>query len=307
MERAFTVSTEGTIAVVAICLAVALPLTNQEGYAFVHFIRPPVRDLLGGFDPANHILETLLTKRAVGLLRLSAFSLRAADLVGLALYLRAVARLVRGRWWAIALAGAGYLALGYGAPGAALGLGLALWTCALEAAVGEAPNLNLAGLWLGLSVAANFWFLIPGTGLAVWLAGKTGRFGPWMERVVVTATVTAFILLALPFSHATAGQLAELLRPPRWQLARGPEDLSGLVAALRRDARGKTVRIAATDDLAPVLEYYQARYREGGWRIVAFADAADYEVAEARQVEGAGKVLYRGRSVVLARSSRAGT
>ncbi len=60
-----------------IYLAAALPITGSEAYAFGHFVRPPVRDWLGGFDPANRVLNSLLMKRAVGILRLSAFSLRA--------------------------------------------------------------------------------------------------------------------------------------------------------------------------------------------------------------------------------------
>jgi hypothetical protein len=301
-----------------IYLAAALPITGQEAYAFSHFVRPPVRDWLGGFDAANRVLNTLLMKRAVGLLRLSAFSLRAPGLAGLALYLWAVVRLARGRWAAIALAGAAYLALEYCTPAAAMGLGLALWVCAVERAVAYLKgnqtdglaNLNLVGFCLGLSVAANFCFLIPSLVLVVALGSAARSFvsretKPWMERVVVTATVTAFLLLVLPFSHAGAGELVRLTMPPPLRMARTPEDLTGLVAVLRRESRGKTVRIAASADLVPVLEFYQARYREGLWRIVEFPSQAEYYVVDTRVVGIPGRTpwqtLYRGRTVALAR------
>ncbi len=296
---------------IGIYLAAALPITGREAYAFGHFVRPPLRDLLGGFDPADRVLNTLLMKRAVGLLRLSAFSLRVAGLAGLALYLWAVARLARGRWFAIALAGAAYLALEYCTPGEAVGLGLALWVCAMERAVAYLkgnqtdglPNLNLVGFCLGLSVAANFCFLIPSLALAVALGFAARSFVSretlWMERVVVTATVTAFLLLVLPFSHAGAGELARLIIPPPLRMARTPEDLSGLVAVLRHKSKGKTVRIAASADLVPVLEFYQARYREGRWRIVGFPSQAEYYVVDTRVVGIPGRTLYRGSTVAL--------
>jgi hypothetical protein len=300
-----------------IYLAAALPITGREAYAFSHFVRPPMRDLLGRFDPANRVLNTLLMKRAVGILRLSAFSLRAPGLAGLALYLWAVARLARGRWSAIVLAGAAYLALEYCTPGLAMGLALALWVCAVERAVAYLqgnqadgpPNLNLVGFWLGLSLAANFCFLIPSLLLVAALGFASRKFVSretlWMERVVVTATVTAFLLLVLPFSHADAGELVRLTMPPPLRFARTPEYLTGLVAVLRNESRGKTVRIAASAELVPVLEFYQARYREGRWRIVEFPSKADYYVVDTGVVGVPGQtlrqILYEGRTVALAR------
>lgn len=261
--------------------AAALPVTAAEAYAFVHFVKPPVRDLLRGFDPANHVLVTLLMKRSVGLLRLSAFSLRVPGLLGLALALWAVNGLLAGlrfRWVALTLAGAACLGLEYCTPGTGVGLALALWLCAVQQSVAYLKgnhtdglvNLNLAGACLGLSVTANFCSLIPSVALALALGLAMRQWTPWTGRMLVTATVTAFLLLVLPFSHASAGQLAKLMVPPAVRTARAPEDLSGLVAVLRREARGRTVRIAADPWLVPVLEFYQARYREGGWRISRF-------------------------------------
>jgi len=349
---------------VGIGLAAALPITTAEAYAFVHFVRPAVRDQLALFDPANHVLNTLLMKRAVGLLRLSAFSLRVPELVGLALYLWAVARLVRGsarrfatsapsgwpgireadpltrppgesaasaphtgrssRWSpgpsaAIAFFGAAYFLLDYATPAAAVGLGLGLALCAVERMVAYLQsgqpdalrNLNLAGMFLGLTVAAHFCFLLPAAALALAVAAAPRRFPQGIERVLVTATVTAFILLALPLGTVGARDLARLLLPPQPSLARTPEDLSGLVAALRRETRGRTVRIAAQPEFAAVLEFYQARFREGGWRIEELPgagdlatlrnQAADYYVIEARLLALRGRSLYRGRRVVLTR------
>jgi hypothetical protein len=289
-------------------LAIALAITGREAYAFSQFVRPPVRDLLGAFDPANHVLNTVLMKRAVGLLRLSTFSLRLPGLIGLALYLWAVVRLHLG-WAVVALAGAAYLGLEYATPGTAMGLALALWACAAERALsyckasqrGEMRNFNLIGLCLGLSVATNFCFLIPSLALAVALLIATRRFWPWMERVVVTGTVGAFLLLVLSFSHASAGQLARLLLPPPLAINRTPGDLSGLIAVLRSESHGKTVRITASPDLIPVLEFYRARYHEGGWWIVEFPGDADYCVLDSQPAPDGRRILYRARSATLAR------
>ncbi len=320
METGFTASSErlrwlmiGALLAVGLWLVAWLPIAGTEAYGFVHFVRPPLRDLLGGFDPANHVLNTVLMKRAVGVLRLSAFSLRVPAILGLALFLWAVAGLVsgwrRGGLAAIALAGAAYLGMEYVAPASALGLALALWTCAAQFAMAylegnqrdELRNLNLVGICLGLSMAANFGFLIPSMALALVLLLATRRWIPWVERVMVTAAVSAFLFLVLPFSHASARQLVALaLRPPRLSL-RAPEDLTGLIATLRTQTRGKTVRIAASADLVPVLEFYQARFREGGWRIVEVPGPADYYVLDRPAVQAPFRTVYRGRMVVLAR------
>jgi hypothetical protein len=322
MERGFTASSDprelvalAAVMGVAIAMAAALPVTTAEASVFVEFVRPPVHDWLGRFDPANHVLNTLLVKRAVGLLRLSAFSLRIPELAGLALCLWALWRmpgLGRGRSAAILLAGAGYLSVEYVTPGTGVGLAIGLWLCAVWQSVvylqGNQKDrlanlnldgsLNLAGVCLGLSVAANFGFLIPSLLVALAAGLRVRRWTAWPERMLVTATVTAFIFLVLPFSHATARQLAELSIPARLHTARSPEKLDGLVRVLRGETRGRTVRIAASADLVPVLEFYQARYREGGWRILPAPTEADYSILDTPAAIR-GQVLYRGHTVVL--------
>ena len=321
MERGSTVFSDrlryAVIAVVfaaGVAMAVALPIATREAYAFQHFVRPPVSDWLGSFDPANHVLDSLLMKRTVAALRLSAFSLRAPEVLGLALYLCAIARLAsrmrKGAWAAIGLGGAVYLCLEYATPAAGLDLALAFWSCGLVFAIEYLTRyqrdawqyLNLSGVCLGLSVAANFCFILPAFGLALLLLMTTRQFRPWADRLLVTAVVTAFVLTAIPFSHASAGQLARLLSEASRESGRSPEDLSGLIAILRRESRGKTVRIAASPDLAPVLEFYQARYREAGWRIVPVIAPADfYVIGLSAASQAGGQVLYHGRTVVLAR------
>jgi hypothetical protein len=308
MEPASTTSIKWAVLALGLIFALALPITTREAYAFTHFVRPPVRDLLGTFDPADPILNTLLTKRAVGLFRLSTFSLRASGLLGLALYLWSMARLLRDRWLPLALAGALFLALDFCTPGTGVGLALALWVTALRLTIAYLQenledglrNLNLCGVCLGLSVAANFCFLIPSLALVGALCWKLRQPTLWVDRVLLTGTVTAFLLLVLPFSHATAGELSRHLLPPPLEISRTPEDLTALVAILRRESQGRTVRIAATADLLPVLQFYQARYRAGGWRLVGFPGSADYYVVDIRRQEIPGRTLYRGRWAVLA-------
>lgn len=295
-------------------LAAYLPISTREAYVFARFVRFPMRDLLGSFDPAATVLNIFLMKRAVGLLRLSTFSLRLPELAGLALCLLAAAKLSRGRWMAVAITGAAGLALQLWRPGAGLGLGLGLWLCGVQQAwaylkrnqADGLPNLNLAGLCLGLAIAANFCYLAPSAALAAWVGWSGHRHTAlpiltWAERLLATAVVTAFLLLVLPFSHATAGALLRVTIPPRAGTGQPPGDLRALTLALEREARGRAVRIAAPADVVPVLEYYRDHDRDGDWRIFPFPHPADYSVIDSTTAPASGQVLYRGRTLALAR------
>src|SRR5690348_15294868 len=47
-------------------------ITADEAVTFVRWVRPPLRDLIPQpYDPNNHVLNSVLVKRSVGLFRLS--------------------------------------------------------------------------------------------------------------------------------------------------------------------------------------------------------------------------------------------
>jgi len=309
------------VAAMAMAAGIALavrPITLLEAYAFTHFVRLPVRDLLGAFDPAASPLNILLMKRAVGLLGLSAFSLRLPDLAGLALILWAAANLSRRRWPVVALAGAAGLLVEFLLPGTALMLALGLWLCGLDRALSylahhqpdNLRNLNQAGLCFGLAIAASFCLLIPSILAAIALPIVRRRCGipllPEFERLPATAIVTAFLFLILPFSDATPHQLLNLLLPHRMTAGFPSPDVDGVVAALEREARGKPVRIAVPSAFVPLLEFYRARDRAGDWRIFKSPHEADYTVDQVG-TPLPGPLLFQGGRLVLARTSHAGT
>ena len=139
-------------------------ITVPEAVAFDRWIRPPLRDILPQpYDPANHILNTLLVKRTVALFRLSEFSFRLPSLLGGALYLWAVYRLARRLLGTGPLFLAGLALMSLAPPS----LALALFTWAIVFLVGQAlspanpRNLNLAAICLGLSAASDLAFLLP--------------------------------------------------------------------------------------------------------------------------------------------------
>ena len=279
-------------------------ITTAEAVAFDRWVRPPLRDLLPQpYDPDNRVLNTLLVKRSVALLRLSEFSFRLPDLLGGGLYLWAVYRLSRRLLGTGPLLLAGIALLALNPPGLALGF----FFCAIELIL--AQHFNLAGVCLGLSAASDPAFLFPAAAsgsafLAFRLAVEPSRWLSLTERFVIPAVATGFIFLAIPLSHAPPGSLAGLNKLlPLWlvptasvaalalvrkipstpvkaaalaiaclaaafyQYHAWPRDTGArrLVQALRRDAAARHVEIGASRDLEPVLNFYRARYRLSNW------------------------------------------
>jgi len=283
-------------------------ITVPEAVAFDRWIRPPLRDILPQpYDPANHILITLLIKRTVALFRLSEFSFRLPSLLGDALYLWVAYRLSRrllgtGRLFLAALA---LMSL------APPSLALALFTWAIELML--TPNLNLAGICLGLSAASDLAFLLPAIALAtafliVTLVREPARWLAVAERFVIPTVVTGFVFLAIPLSHAQATSLHLWQLPiPHWPQDSGARSL---VQALRRDAVGRHVEIGASPGLEPILTFYRACYRLSNWepmRHKPLTGNFDYYVLDRHDAtlvsERHLQVIYRGPALLLARSS----
>ena len=194
----------------AVYRAATLSITVDEAYTYTQFVARPIPAVLAEYDANNHILYTLLAKLTTSMFGATDLALRLPALGAAALFLAALYRLLRQlagatSWLApvgIVLIGANTyiadllpLARGYG-------LALGLFTLGLSLLIdseAEGAWPRLAGLVLGLAVAANLTFLFPSVGL---LAGLF-----WLHRrAALTASLTALgvgaLLLAAPLWNA---------------------------------------------------------------------------------------------------------
>ncbi len=192
----------------AVYRASTLSITVDEAYTYTQFVSRPIPVVLAEFDANNHILYTLLAKLTTAVFGAGDLSLRLPALGGAALFLAALFRLLRqlagATLWlmplGIVLIGANTyvadllpLARGYG-------LALGLFTLGLSMLLDEgALRPGMAGLALGLAVAANLTILFPVLGL---LAGLS-----WLDRRAglsagLAALGIAALLLAAPLWNA---------------------------------------------------------------------------------------------------------
>jgi hypothetical protein len=254
MARAYTISTRALLAAllgITVYLSVTRPITAAEAALWDHLVRPPARVALVAPDAWSGLLYALLAKRAIGLLRLSEFSFRLpallAEVVWFAVLLRAVPR----RRWPILLIAAGApVALGWFSHDGRAGLALAFASLCWW-------RPDWAGLWAGLAIAAFPVFALP---LALWGAVAATRRGfVVVERAVIPAIATAFILLIVPASHA--GEAAPVTLG-------GREEAAVKIAVDGLRSRGSApLRIWGTPDALPLVEFYRARYRQRNWSV----------------------------------------
>ncbi len=205
--------------------AMTQSVTPGEAWNYDRFIRPTWAEALASFDINNHVLNTLLVRISTARFHLTELSLRLPSLLAGALYLWVVFRMAR-RWFGdglVFLAVIGLLTLNplvIDAMSEARGYGMALacWMCAFELILESVQSfnpqkLNLAGMCLGLSVAASLAFAAPACALLcvflVWSrsgANALVRSAPWARppgrALALIFFLTAFVLLAIPLNHA---------------------------------------------------------------------------------------------------------
>ena len=202
--------------VLSVYRAVTQAVTPGEAWNYNRYIGTGWTEAFSMFDVNNHVLNTLLGKILTAHLHVTELWLRLPSLVCGVLYFWAVWRLAR-RFGAglMFLAAVGLLTLnpmvvdglsearGYG-------MGLAFWSWGLELLLESSEQdsrqkVYLAGVCLGLSVAAALAFLAPGCALVVvyagWGRGRGGALAGW-------ACLTAFLLLVIPLNHAEWKTLA---------------------------------------------------------------------------------------------------
>lgn len=259
MERIYSTLSKVVIAAVLalnVYRAIRTPITAPEAYAFDHFVRPALVDQIREFDPQNQPLQTVLTKRAVGLLRLSEFSMRLPALLGAAFFLWAAFRILR-RWLGerpVVFATILVLTAKPIATNLWLGQGdvdaLALLAWGIDRL--QNRKLQQAGVLLGLAPAASLLFAIPAA-LVLGIA--------WRRHAALTAIVVAFIALSIPLSRAESLDWHFRLRAQPQQTI----DVRPVVQQLRDAASSRPIRIAADPQLQPLLHFYQARDRISSW------------------------------------------
>ena len=190
--------------------AVTQAVTPAEAWNYNLYIAPEWTQALTGFDMNNHFLNTLLVRIVATRLHITELWLRLPSLLAGLLYLTAAWRLAR-RFGngPVFLATLSLLTLHPAVIDAlsearGYGMGLACWCWGLELLIQSSEpdsrvNLNLAGICLGLSVAAAPVFLAPAVSLvlvfAYWRRGHGVPVAAW-------AFLTAFLLLVIPVNHA---------------------------------------------------------------------------------------------------------
>ena len=201
-------------------------VTPAEAWDYTRFIGAPWvealarTEALARFDVNHHVLNTLLVRISTACFHLTELSLRLPSLLAGGLYLWVVFRMARHCFGdgVNFLAVLGLLTLNplvVDALSEANGNGMALtaFLWALELLVGQAlppansTQLNLAGMCLGLSVAASLAFAAPVGALLIVLLLWTGK-ATQARILALTALLTAFILLVIPLNHADWGTLA---------------------------------------------------------------------------------------------------
>jgi hypothetical protein len=203
--------------------AITQSVTVGEALNYTAFIGPPWTEALSRFDGNNHVLNTLLVRISTSRFHLTELSLRLPSLLAGVFYLWVVFRMAR-RWFGngmMFLFVTGLLTLNpmiVDAMSEARGYGMALacWMWALELLLESAESfsvqkLNLAGLCLGLSVAASLAFAAPAASLiAVYLLWSRGSEDPRgaARNLVLIAVLAAFVLLVIPLNRAEWKTLA---------------------------------------------------------------------------------------------------
>ena len=275
----------GLLVLISVVRAMTQPVTPEEAWNYDRYIGSTWKEAFSRFDVNNHVLNTLLVRTSTARIHLTELSLRLPSLLAGILYLLAVYRLAR-RWFgdgAVFLAVVCLLAcnpLVVDGLSEARGYGMALsaWTwalCLILEAVQQfsGRKLNLAGMCLGLSVAASLAFAAPACALllisALWF-GAEGR----QNRMAQIAFLTLFVLLVIPLNHAEwatlgvgAGSLRQtllFLSEASFGISMGPKNaaiplaagclaMGGAIAAFRRAGRRQDALIVFAGAVLPLL------------------------------------------------------
>ena len=224
MEPGSTVSTKAARALLPALFAVTVyraatqSITPPEAATYNRFVGPSLQEALASTTANNHVINTLLARISTSIFHLTDLSLRLPGLLGGALYFWAVFRLARRTFGrgplflsAVALLSLNPLVLDYLSMARGYGLALAFWMWALELMLEYLElnqpvggiKLNLSGMSIGLSVAANLAFLVPAVALAAAFSFQPAphQSGRRFQNFWLPAFITAFVILVIPANH----------------------------------------------------------------------------------------------------------
>ena len=286
--------------------AAARPIGSDEAYLYDRFVRPTTRQVLASELPDRDVLYSLLEKRSVGLFHVSPFSVRLPSLLFGILYLFAVWQLARRLSMVVVAAGAVPLFWACFSRADGTGEAVALLLCAIWLAV-ERRYLNLIGICMGLSLAAQTDFAIPVAMVALAILAFWRRWADWIDRVLIPAVVVGLAFLVLPLTHAYGPAESA----PKLTTAQAAH-LQAALQALRISAGSHRIHIGATPATEPVVNFYRAQYRAGNWERAGRDDSlehCDYYLFPATEAAAAAQrhliVIYRDADFVVANRSYA--
>ncbi|HLJ46887.1 MAG TPA: glycosyltransferase family 39 protein [Bryobacteraceae bacterium] len=228
------------LALFALCAyrAAKQAITVDEAYVYQKYIqgKRPGEVFTIRYDSANHVLQTLLAYRAVHTFGRSELAIRLPSLIGAFFYFLGIWRLsfYAFRRQAFAALTIGLLALNpllldHMSLARGYGIALALFTWSLYYGLRffrehRTRDLLIAGVTLGLCVAANLTFAIPGVGLALTVLLMLRRQNRPVRpaiRYCLAGILPAALLLAVPLSSVA-----------REQFYFGNQDLRGCIMDL---------------------------------------------------------------------------
>jgi hypothetical protein len=218
MERTSTASTKVALCLLAVLFALNVhraatrDITPGEAWNYDRYVAPSWQESLGHFDLNNHVLNTFLVRISTAALGRKEIVVRLPSLLAGLLFYWATWRLCRrllGTGWMF-LAGIGLMWLNplvFDAASEARGYGMSLacWMWALERIVVyfeqlDPRKLNLAAIWLALSVTACLSFIVPVLGLAL-ATTVVARRRTVIRELWLPMVVFLFVLLAIPLNR----------------------------------------------------------------------------------------------------------
>jgi hypothetical protein len=265
----------------AVWRAATLPVTAAEAALWNRVVRPPVRELLVTPGDWSGFVYGLIARRAAGLFRLSAFSLRFPAVLGCILYMGALGRLCRDRIWLLAVLAVAPLFLGCFTLAGGAGLALGLTALGLAFPAG-------AGWWLGLALAAG-----PQIGFVPLTAALA--FWKGIGRVAIPAVAIGFVSLIFPLSHGGA-PLPLPDRPTPTDAA-----MRSAMQVLAAEAGKSPIRISPSPAAADFVAFYRASGRHRAWTVTgAEANYFVWLVPDTPPSGAVHRVLCQSDGVVLA-------
>ena len=205
--------------------AASQSITIDEASTYIDFVSTGWDAFFHRYDANNHPLYTLLAKASVALFGLSEFALRLPSLIGAAIFLTSLNRILRratgDSWWTVlgvALLALNPYMLDFFTAARGYGLGCGLMLASIDAVLRE--RFHHAGVAMGLAAATNLTFVFPAAGLSAALAAQRK---PWIAFTALWILIGAAVESG-PVRNATPDQFyfgVQTLRETAETLVRG--------------------------------------------------------------------------------------